>query len=402
MTIAATGLQTAFVFPFVGVAASDISVSSIASNGAVTTLATSQYTLSLNTASSNQLWGIGGTVNFTSAPAAGTSVLIQRVIPYTQQTSVQNQGNYYAQVTEQALDILCMEIQQLLGRTTQFRGTWQTNTAYNIGDIVQDGINGANTLNYYICAIANTSGTWATDLANGDWAVSVLATVPTTNQPITLTGAISGSGTSSIATGINANQVTTSSIISGGVTLPKLATIGPNTVLCNSSGTSGTPGTIALSANSVFGMSSGNLAALTIAAPLSTGSTTFSLNTQPITNSIAGDVSLTSTGAYFDGPSIAQGTSGTWYVSGSVSVLDTGGNATFNAKLWDGTTVIASARADSSGASRYFVISLSGQLSNPAGNLRISVQDTSGTTGAIKANGSGNSKDSTITAIRIG
>jgi hypothetical protein len=122
----------------------------------------------------------------------------------------------------------------------------------------------------------------------------------------------------------------------------------------------------------------------------------------PITSSLGANVTLNNTGAYFDGPSIAQGTAGTWFVSGTVTCWDTAGLAYFNVKLWDGTTVIASARGEGRAANVPVAISVSGQITSPAGNLRISVQDTSSTSGVINFNASGNSKDSTITAIRIG
>lgn len=122
----------------------------------------------------------------------------------------------------------------------------------------------------------------------------------------------------------------------------------------------------------------------------------------PITNSLSGDVALNNTGAYFTGPTVAQGTSGTWFVSGTVTVVDTLGIAAFSAKLWDGTTVIASGRAQSSAAGGPISISLSGYISSPAGNLRISVRDITSTSGNIIYNDTGNGKDSTLTAIRIG
>jgi hypothetical protein len=120
----------------------------------------------------------------------------------------------------------------------------------------------------------------------------------------------------------------------------------------------------------------------------------------PITNSIGADVALNNTGNYFDGPSVAQGTSGTWFVSGSVSVKDTAGAGIFVSKLWDGTTVIASGLITTSAINERGIISLSGYIVSPAANLRISVRDTSSTSGLILFNDSGNSKDSTITAIR--
>jgi hypothetical protein len=110
------GLTTAFTFNFVADSAADISVIYTNASGINTTLNPSQYALTINPAGSNQLWGIGGVVTYplTGSPiATGTYLTINRILPLTQKTSVQNQGNYYAQVTEQALDTLCMEIQQV-------------------------------------------------------------------------------------------------------------------------------------------------------------------------------------------------------------------------------------------------------------------------------------------------
>jgi hypothetical protein len=120
----------------------------------------------------------------------------------------------------------------------------------------------------------------------------------------------------------------------------------------------------------------------------------------PITNTLSGDVTLNNTANFFDGPSVAQGSTGTWFASGTVTLQDTAGAARFNAKLWDGTTVIASASATTGGAT-LISISLSGFLAAPAGNLRISCRDVTATTGKIIFNNSGSSKDSTITAYRI-
>lgn len=122
-----------------------------------------------------------------------------------------------------------------------------------------------------------------------------------------------------------------------------------------------------------------------------------------ITNALGANVSLAATGTYYDGPSIAQGTSGTWLVTGNVTVENTAGGDVVNVKLWDGTTVIASTRMHlvSVAGTYYGVAHLSGYLASPAGNLRISVSPVARTDGAIAFNASGNSKDSTISAVRI-
>lgn len=121
-----------------------------------------------------------------------------------------------------------------------------------------------------------------------------------------------------------------------------------------------------------------------------------------LTNSLSGDVALNNTGNYFDGPVVAQGTSGTWFVSGAVTLVDTAGAATMNVKLWDGTTVIASSSINLTAANTRQCVALSGVITSPAGNLRISVNDSTSTSGIIRFNSSANSKDSTITAVRIG
>lgn len=121
----------------------------------------------------------------------------------------------------------------------------------------------------------------------------------------------------------------------------------------------------------------------------------------PITAALSSNVALSNTAQYFDGPVIAQGSTGKWYVSGSVYIQDIS-TAYFSIKLWDGTNIIASTTTPSISAGGSITIHLSGFISSPAGNLRISVRDHSTTGGYIYANASGLGKDSVITAFRVG
>jgi hypothetical protein len=121
-----------------------------------------------------------------------------------------------------------------------------------------------------------------------------------------------------------------------------------------------------------------------------------------IANALGGDVALNNTANYFDGPSAAQGTVGTWSASGNIVVTDTAGAASISVKLWDGTTVISSGIVQTNAAGQLETIHLSGVLTSPAGNIRISAKDVSSTNGVIKFNATGNSKDAVVTAIRIG
>lgn len=126
------------------------------------------------------------------------------------------------------------------------------------------------------------------------------------------------------------------------------------------------------------------------------------LNPSPIANAVTGSpVALNNIALFFDGPSVAQGKTGVWFVSGAVTVWDTAAAARINVQLWDGTTVIASGRAELTGANLAATVSLSGYLAAPAGNLRISAQDATNTTGQILNDiGSGNNASS-ISAFRI-
>ena len=122
-----------------------------------------------------------------------------------------------------------------------------------------------------------------------------------------------------------------------------------------------------------------------------------------MTASLGADVALNNTANYFDGPSIAQGTLGTWFVSGSIVVGASAASHIFLIKLWDGTNIVASASVVGGTIPTTYItqVTLSGYIASPAGNLRMSVRDVTATTGQIYFNQSGFSKDSTITAIRV-
>lgn len=213
------GATTVFSFPYVGDSAADISVIYTDASGNPATLSPSQYTLLLNPAAPGQLWGIGGSVTYPitgPAIANGTSLTISRVLPLTQAVSITNQDNFYPQVVEQGMDVLEMQIQQVSSRTGQFRGTWATNVTYNFGDYVIDGTNGADTLNYYMCVIPNVSGTWATDLSNGDWTLviniaSIDASVAAAAASATAAAASASASASSATTALAAASSATTS-----------------------------------------------------------------------------------------------------------------------------------------------------------------------------------------------
>lgn len=169
----------------------------------------------------------------------------------------------------------------------------------------------------------------------------------------------------------------------------------------------GSAGAVVLS-NSTDTLSNKTLVAPALGTPASgtltncTGLPAASIVSSTATNTLGADVALNNTGLYFTGPICNQGVTGTWLATGTVTLADSAGAAAFNVKLWDGTTVIASARTQTYAASGVMSVSLSGVITNPAGNIRISVQDATSTSGGIAFNNSGNSKDSTLTVVRIG
>lgn len=120
-----------------------------------------------------------------------------------------------------------------------------------------------------------------------------------------------------------------------------------------------------------------------------------------LTSSLGADVALNNNANYFDGPSIAQGTSGTWFVIATITLVDTAAGSNFYAKLWDGTTIIDSGNAVSAAANFRITITLAGVIASPVADLKISVRDPDTTTGKMEYNRTGNSKDCTITTFRI-
>lgn len=115
VTYVGNGSTTNFPFSFVGVSATDIEVIFTDTTGAQTTLNPTTYTLVLTPAAPGELWGIGGTVtypNVGSPIALNTQLSIIRIVPYTQDVSISNQGAFYPQAIEQGLDLLELQLQQ--------------------------------------------------------------------------------------------------------------------------------------------------------------------------------------------------------------------------------------------------------------------------------------------------
>lgn len=176
VTVYGNGATTVFSVNFIADSISDIQIFYTNASGVETTLSPSQYSVAIAPTPVGEIWAPSFTVTYPligSPIAAGTSLTIQRIIPLQQDVTISNQGDFWPQAVETALDTTVMQLQQVSARTGQIRGTWITATVYNYGDMVLDGTNGNNTGNIYMCAMSNTSGTWVTDLANGDWVLAL-------------------------------------------------------------------------------------------------------------------------------------------------------------------------------------------------------------------------------------
>lgn len=119
-----------------------------------------------------------------------------------------------------------------------------------------------------------------------------------------------------------------------------------------------------------------------------------------VTSSLGADVTLNNSAAFFEGPSVAQGSVGSWFAVGSVTLQDSVGQTGYDVKLWDGTTVIASTSTRSVAAGVPVGVTLGGLIATPAGNIRMSVRP-SRPTSTMFCNASGQGKDSMISALRI-
>lgn len=111
------GVTSVFSYNFVPDNPAFVDVYYTDANNNVTLLQNTQYNITINATPSNGLWGIGGTVTYPlsgSPIASGTFLTIIRSVPYTQTTSISNQGTIYPEAIEAALDTLCLEIQQVV------------------------------------------------------------------------------------------------------------------------------------------------------------------------------------------------------------------------------------------------------------------------------------------------
>jgi hypothetical protein len=166
---------------------------------------------------------------------------------------------------------------------------------------------------------------------------------------------------------------------------------GTHTFGCNASAGTGTVTSIGLT----------NTNGLTVSgSPVTTsGNISAGVSLSTATAVLGADVNMGVINTYASGPSMSQGTSGTWWVTGTITINNSAADD-HQCKLWDGTTVIASAATNVVAGGRVSV-HLGGYLASPAANIRIDCKGLTTATGKMEFNRTGNSKDSSVFGIRI-
>ena len=122
------------------------------------------------------------------------------------------------------------------------------------------------------------------------------------------------------------------------------------------------------------------------------------------TSTLGADVPISTSSGFFDGPSVAQGTAGTWLATGQIQFNATVSSQIFNVKLWDGTNNIAEQVYYTNAGVFIGQTALSGVITNPVGNIRLSVHiGTAGGAGAkiLKDAGDSSNAASVVSALRI-
>jgi hypothetical protein len=160
-------------FDFKVFAETDLVVRFVDSVGVVTELVlNTDYTVTLDP-------GLGGgDVDVTYVPPGGYSptvyIHILRKLPLSQATNWVNNDPFNMDILENDLDRAIMLMQELytdidtIFGSSAWRGAWATATYYLVQSIVL-----AADDNYYVATQTHTSGTWATDLADGKWALFI-------------------------------------------------------------------------------------------------------------------------------------------------------------------------------------------------------------------------------------
>lgn len=134
------GVTTSWPFSFKVFDPEHLVVTYTDASGDEATLDPGQYIVSLN---ADQDASPGGTVTYSPAIASGTKLSILREVPYTQATDLKNQGGFFPEVLERAIDQVVMQVQQV--REQLLRAFKLSPSQSAIGELEATDANRANT-----------------------------------------------------------------------------------------------------------------------------------------------------------------------------------------------------------------------------------------------------------------
>jgi hypothetical protein len=373
---AGNGSTTVFAVPYVFFDDTDLEVISVNDTTAVETtkVLTTDYSVTGGAGST-------GSVTMTTAPATGTTLVIQREIPYTQEIDYEQNDGFPAAVNEEGLDrntMLAQQVRRRARQTPKLPATYDPES----GDITIPMPVAGKTL------VANTDedGWENADLPTAG-ADLPTALVGLANYDILEYDSVSELWRNKTLLTILGRLLTTQGdLLRRGASGVERLAIGAANRLLKSNGTTESWAQVDLTTDVTGVLPRAN-------GGFSPGATT---------NSLGANVLLNNTGTYFTGPSLTLG-AGVWMVFGKVTLGGGSAGEVYNGKLWDGTTVIDSGVTyGTTTASGITTLALMGVITDPVAAVSIAVKDTTSTSGVIYYNQSGESKDSTLTAIRIG
>lgn len=442
------GVTTAFSTTFQFFDNTDLSVVLVddATMVETTQTLTTHYTVSGGSGST-------GTVTMLTAPASGKTLVLRRVIPYTQATDYISNDAFPADAHELALDKLTMLVQQVYGlmlSTPTMPVDFDPNTDTRptlpmpeegkvlIGNADEDGWENAEVADLGLADIPVTitaaaagdllmyNGTaWidATTLT-GNYTVSGSLAVPTVTANDNDTSAastafvqqaranaLSVADAAGAPTAAHRQVLYTSLSAARTVTLPLAADVRAGSMIEIVDGSGSASQTNAISVARAGSDTIAGSATTQVCINVPRGSAVLMsdgvsawhfVKLSVIYVHIAtADVALANAGTYYTGATVSQGTLGTWEITSGISVVATDGGQRFNIKLTDGTTTIASQYISTHGANAREGSYLSGRISAPAGNLVIQANSPSTTNASIEYNASGLSADTFIKAVRV-
>jgi hypothetical protein len=252
------------------------------------------------------------------------------------------------------------------------------------------GLNAAGSLTYTVVPFSGLSGT----IAAGQFATGPgIVTLPMLNN----------ANASTLVGNVTTGSAARTDFTIDGLTLKASPASTDEVIIWDIAGTAIKKTTVAgigtSSGVSSFGTLTG---AITAGNGVSCVTATCAVSLSEFTNALGSNVALNNNNNYFTGPTVAQGGTGTWYASGTVTVYDAStATAQYFCKLWDGTTVISIGTGQQSTTGIGVSISLSGYLASPASNITISCREINATTGNILSTLDSNAKASVLSAFRI-